>query len=337
MKLKEKISLKSFNSFGIDASADFFTEVFSEDDIAEALDFVRTKKLPLLVLGGGSNILFLDNFKGLVLKNSIKGISVEEETDDYLLVKIGAGEVWHEFVLWAVARGLGGVENLSLIPGCAGAAPIQNIGAYGVEIKNVFERLEAIHTETGERKVFTAAECKFGYRDSVFKNECKGQYIITQIFLRLNKKPVFNTSYGAIEEELKQKGITQFTVKAISDAVIRIRKSKLPDPAELGNAGSFFKNPEIEIEAYEALKEKYPDIPGYRSGKNMKLAAGWLIEQCGWKGKVIGQTGSHKKQALVLVNYGQASGREIYALAMKIKKSVFEKFGVVVEAEVNVV
>lgn len=337
MNVREKFSLKHFNTFGIDVKADFFTEVFTEEELTAALGAENLNAMPVLILGGGSNILFLDNFKGLVIKNSIIGISVLQETDDHVLVKAGAGEVWHSFVLWCVERGYAGIENLSLIPGCVGAAPIQNIGAYGVELKNVFHSLEAIHLLTKEKRIFSAVQCKFGYRDSVFKNEYRNQYAITQVMLSLNKKPVFNTSYGAIEEELKKSGITEITIKAISDAVIAIRQSKLPDPAMLGNAGSFFKNPEIETAQYEELKKKYPQMPGYPAGSNIKLAAGWLIEQCGWKGKSVGHTGSHKNQALVLVNYGNATGSEIFSLAMEIKKSVFEKFGVVIEPEVNVV
>ncbi|HKR07058.1 MAG TPA: UDP-N-acetylmuramate dehydrogenase, partial [Bacteroidia bacterium] len=286
----------------------------------------------------GSNVLFTKDFAGLVIKNYIRGINVIEENENTILVKSGAGEVWHDLVLWGLEKNAGGIENLSLIPGCVGAGPIQNIGAYGVEIKNVFEGLEAVHIYSGETRKFNFDDCRFGYRDSVFKNELKDQFVITSVTLRLNKHPVFNTSYGAIEAELERMGIKKLSVKSISDAVIRIRRSKLPDPAVIGNAGSFFKNPEVTKEKYLQLKSSAEKIAAYDlPNGNVKLAAGWLIEQCGWKGKVVGNTGSHKDQALVLVNYGNASGKEIFGLATEIQRSVKEKFGVEIEKEVNVI
>jgi UDP-N-acetylmuramate dehydrogenase len=274
----------------------------------------------------------------MVIKNSIKGISIVKENENHVWVKAMAGEVWHEFVLWCINHNLGGVENLSLIPGCVGAAPMQNIGAYGAEIKQVFDRLEAVELLTGQVVTFTNMQCKFGYRESIFKNEAKGKYIITSVTFKLNKNPEFNITYGAIQQTLHEMGVSSLSLKAISDAVIQIRKSKLPDPAVLGNAGSFFKNPEVDKSLYDQLKVEYPTLVGYPTlGNKIKLAAGWLIEQCGWKGKVIGNTGSHKDQALVLVNYGNATGNEIYSLALDIQASVKQKFGVEIVPEVNVV
>ena len=338
MKIQNNISLKPFNTFGIDVSAKYFCEITSVDELKELLSFEIALVEKKLVLGGGSNILFTKNFDGLIIKNNITGIAVSEENDEELVVRSSSGEVWHKLVLWSIEKNLGGIENLSLIPGCVGAAPIQNIGAYGVEIKNVFESLDAMYIQTGELRKFYFDDCKFGYRDSVFKNDLKGQYIITSVNLRLNKHPVYNTSYGAIETELGKSGIKELSVKVISDAVIRIRQSKLPDPSVIGNAGSFFKNPEVTREDYLLLKSNYEKIASYDlPNGNVKLAAGWLIEQCGWKGKVVGNTGSHKDQALVLVNYGKALGIEIFNLASEIQQSVKEKFGVEIEKEVNVV
>jgi UDP-N-acetylmuramate dehydrogenase len=338
MKIQNNISLKPFNTFGIDVSAKYFCEITSVDELKELLSSEIAKPGKKMVLGGGSNVLFTKDFDGLIIKNNLRGIGVEEENGNSIRIRAGAGEVWHDLVLWSLEKNTGGIENLSLIPGNVGAGPIQNIGAYGVEIKNVFEELEAIHIYTGETRKFNSRDCRFGYRDSVFKNELKDQYVITSVVLRLTKHPVFNTSYGAIETQLERMGIKTLSVKAISDAVIQIRKSKLPDPAVIGNAGSFFKNPEVTREKYLQLKSSYEKIAAYDlpEGK-VKLAAGWLIEQCGWKGKVVGNTGSHKDQALVLVNYGNASGKEIFDLATEIQFSVKEKFGVEIEKEVNVV
>lgn len=292
----------------------------------------------LLILGGGSNVLLTQDFEGMAIKINMKGISVVEETDTHVWVKAMAGEVWHEFVMYCIDQNLSGVENLSLIPGCVGAAPMQNIGAYGVEIKDTFDKLEAVEIATGEVVKFTNADCKFGYRESIFKHEAKGKYIISSVTFKLSKKPVFNVTYGAIQQTLEKNGITELSVKAISDAVISIRKSKLPDPNVLGNAGSFFKNPEIPLSQFELLKQNHPTIVGYPTMPGfVKVAAGWLIEQCGWKGKVVGRTGSHKDQALVLVNYGGAEGQEIWQLAMDIQASVLAKFGVTIQPEVNVI
>lgn len=336
--IKRNVSLKAYNTFGIEAKADYFAEVSHVNELEELLRQFDFKTTPLLILGGGSNMLFIDDFKGLVLKNNLQGIEIVFEDEHNLRVKAGGGVVWHELVLWSVSKNLGGIENLSLIPGSTGASPIQNIGAYGVELKDSFYDLEVTEILTGNTKTFSHADCNFGYRNSVFKNELKGKYIITSVTLQLKKQPVFNTSYGAIEQELKKNNIDKPSVKAISDAVIAIRKSKLPDPAVLGNAGSFFKNPEISQQQFEELQKAHPVIPHYPAAHgNIKLAAGWLIEQCGWKGKRMGNTGSHKDQALVLVNYGGAKGNEVYQLALDISKSVKEKFGVDIQPEVNLI
>ena len=337
--IQQNISLKPFNTFGIEATAAYYAVAESVDDIKEILTSPEVKGRPLLVLGGGSNMLLTQDFDGLVLHIKIKGFTIVEDNEEHIVVRVGAGEVWHEFVLWAIANGYGGIENLSLIPGSVGAAPMQNIGAYGVEIKEVFHSLEALHIESLTSRAFGKEECRFGYRESIFKRDVKGQYIITQVSFTLNKKPVFNTSYGAIETELNAMGIAKerADVKAVSDAVIHIRQSKLPDPAQIGNAGSFFKNPVVSTEKVAELKAQYPDMPAYPSGENQKLAAGWLIEQCGWKGYREGDTGVHKNQALVLVNYGNAKGNEVYALSEKVLQSVKEKFGVELEREVNII
>jgi UDP-N-acetylmuramate dehydrogenase len=337
MNIQENISLKSLNTFGIEAKAKLFTEFDSVEELKNILSHPQYKNEKLLVLGGGSNLLFTSEiFNGLVLQNKIKGIEITKESEQEVVIKVGAGEVWHDLVLYTIYKNWGGLENLSLIPGTVGAAPMQNIGAYGVEIKDIFISLEAYEIATGNIKIFSLEECKFGYRSSVFKQEAKGKFIITSVLFKLSKQPSFNTSYGAIGDTLKQMGVTQVSVKAISDAVISIRQSKLPDPKEIGNAGSFFKNPEISTTTFEKLKTDFPTIPSYPTVPGMtKVPAGWLIEQCGWKGKVVGHTGVHKNQALVLVNYGQAKGEEIKALSIEIQKSVKEKFGIELEAEVN--
>lgn len=337
MEIRTEYSLKNLNTFGVEAQARWYAEFHSIEELQSLLAHPAVKNVPKMILGGGSNILFTRDYPGIILHNRIKGIQIAEENEKDLLVKAGGGDTWHDLVLYAVGKNAGGIENLSLIPGTAGAAPIQNIGAYGVELKDTFESLEALAIETGEQRVFTAAECEFGYRDSVFKRHLKGKYIITSITLRLSKTPVFNTSYGAIAETLRDMGVTDLSVKAVSEAVCHIRRSKLPDPAILGNAGSFFKNPEIDEQAFEALKARYPDIPSFKTvpGK-VKVPAGWLNEQCGWKGKIIGDTGVHKHQALVLVNYGNARGEEIKKLAEAIQRSVLQKFGIALETEVNI-
>lgn len=335
MQVQENISLRPYNTFHTKANAKYFASFSNTDELEELLDFGM--KYPKLVLGGGSNILFTRDVDGLVLKNEIKGITELHEDNEYVYVKTGAGEIWHQFVLYCIQKEWGGVENLSLIPGNVGASPIQNIGAYGVEIDDVFWSLEAYHLQDKKIKTFTKTDCEFGYRESIFKKKYKGQFIILNVTFQLRKDPRFNTSYGAIEQELERMGIQEQSLKAISDAVINIRTSKLPDPAIVGNAGSFFKNPVVDFDKCQSLQSIFPNIIAYSSGNNkMKLAAGWMIEQCGWKGQRKGDAGCHEKQALVLVNYGNASGKEIYDLSEEIIQSVKDKFGVVLEREVNV-
>ena len=338
MKIQENISLKNYNTFGVEAKAHYFAEVHDLHELKYATEFAKINHIKILFLGGGSNLLFTQDFDGLVIKLNLKGISEEILDENHVLVSAKAGENWHEFVMYCVERGLGGIENLSLIPGTVGAAPMQNIGAYGVEIKDTFDRLEAVDIATGVKRIFTNADCRFGYRDSVFKNEEKGQYIISNVLFRLDKNPVFHISYGDIQKTLEQMSVKELTIKAISEAVIKIRRSKLPDPAEIGNAGSFFKNPEIPASQYEALKNEHPDLPGYIINEEIvKVPAGWLIEQCGWKGKRLGNIGVHARQALVLVNYGGGKGIEIKQLAERIQASVEERFGICLHTEVNFV
>lgn len=335
MKIQENISLKPFTTFGIDKKAKFFTTVETLDELKAALLAAKEKQLPVFILGGGSNILLTRDIGGLVIKLEIKGINLVKEEGDQLWVEVGAGEMWHELVLHSIEQDWAGLENLSLIPGTVGASPMQNIGAYGVEIKDLFASLQAMHRETLEMQSFDSEACQFGYRESVFKQAFKDQYVITSVTFRLSKTPNFHLEYGAIREVLAANGIDQPSIRAISDAVIQIRQSKLPDPKEIGNAGSFFKNPTIPTIQFDALKASYPSIPGYPSAEGVKVAAGWLIEQTGWKGKRIGEVGVHVKQALVLVNYGGGTGEEIKKLSEQIQASVYDKFGVQLQAEVN--
>jgi UDP-N-acetylmuramate dehydrogenase len=338
MNIQQNISIKSYNTFGIDARAKYLASFNSVSELEEILDSKLLTTVSKLILGGGSNILFTKNFDGLVLKNEITGIELIKEDERYLYVKAGAGENWHQFVLYCLKHNYAGVENLSLIPGNVGASPMQNIGAYGVEIKDVFYQLEAYHLKDETVHTFSLNDCEFGYRESVFKKKYKDQFIITSVVYRLHKQPSFNTTYGAINIELENMGVKELSIQAISQAVINIRSSKLPDWEVVGNAGSFFKNPIIKNEQLEQLKSSYPNIVSFPSGQEYsKLAAGWLIEQCGWKGYREGDAGCYLKQALVLVNYGNAKGEEIYQLSEKIIQSVKQKFGVLLEREVNVI
>ncbi|HXA03097.1 MAG TPA: UDP-N-acetylmuramate dehydrogenase [Cytophagaceae bacterium] len=338
MYLRKDLSLKSLNTFGIDAKASYFGEFYSVMELQNFIADPEFHQVEKLILGGGSNLLFTKDFDGIVLHNKIKGKEIIEHNDEYAYVRAGAGEIWHEFVLFCIENGFAGLENLSLIPGTVGAAPMQNIGAYGVEIKDSFAHLEAVNIIDGKIYTFDKESCQFGYRESIFKKELKGQYIITSVVFKLSKKPQFNISYGAIKTTLEEMGIENISIKAISDAVCSIRKSKLPDPAVIGNAGSFFKNPEIPETQYDALKARFPDIPSYKTTPGMvKVPAGWLNEQCGWKGRIVGRTGVHKNQALVLVNYGNATGAEVKKLSEDIKRSVKEKFGIELEIEVNII
>lgn len=337
MQIRENISLQPFNTFGIQAHARYFAPFTTVDELKELLSYKQQATNPRLILGGGSNILLTKDFDGLILKNEVGRIEVVQEDQEYIYVKAGAGVNWHQFVLYCIDKNYAGVENLSLIPGNCGASPMQNIGAYGVEIKDVFHELEAFHIEDQVIKTFSLEECQFGYRESVFKRQYKGQFVIISITYRLRKRPLFNTSYGAINQELEHMGVKELSIQAISQAVINIRTSKLPDWREVGNAGSFFKNPQVSNAKYLELKEVYPSIVGYPQGEGTKLAAGWLIEQCGWKGYRKGDAGCYPKQALVLVNYGNATGGDVYALSEEIIQSVKDKFGVELEREVNVI
>lgn len=338
MDLQENATLQPYNTFGIEASTRYLVRINSLPQLQEFIAHPTLSKLPRLILGGGSNVLFTQDWEGVTLLNELKGIEIISEDENDVVIKAASGENWHSLVMYCVERGFGGIENLSLIPGTVGAAPMQNIGAYGVEIKNVLETVEFFDFESNSVKIFTNSECEFGYRESIFKRELKNKVFILGITIKLSKKPTFNTSYGAILQTLEENKVEELSVKAISDAVIQIRQSKLPDPEKLGNAGSFFKNPEILTEKYKILKEKFPDMPGYLvNSEKTKVPAGWLIEHLGWKGKVVGQTGNHKKQALVLVNYGDAKGNEIYEHAQKVIASVKQYFDIQLIPEVNVI
>lgn len=338
MQIQENISLKPYTTFSIDAKARYFGKFESTEQLQSLLTSNLKPQTSNLVLGGGSNILFTKDFDGLVLKNEIKGISKVNEDEEVVYVQAGAGVNWHQFVLYCIENEWAGVENLSLIPGNVGASPMQNIGAYGVEIREVFHELKAFHLKEKTNYTFGLKDCDFGYRDSVFKRKYKDEFVILKVTYKLRKKPVFNTSYGAIEQELERMGVKKLSIKSISDAVINIRSSKLPNPAEIGNAGSFFKNPEINHAQFSMLKAQFPSIVGYPlPDGNIKLAAGWLIEQCGWKGFRRGDAGCHERQALVLVNYGTASGKDIFILSEEILQSVLEKFGVKLEREVKII
>lgn len=327
-------NLKEYNTFGISVNADRFAQFSSIEELQAILN--HRNGSDLLILGGGSNLLLTKDFNGLVIKNNIKKFEIITETTDFVIVESGAGENWHFFVLNCLEKGFGGLENLSLIPGSVGASPMQNIGAYGVEIKDVFESLSAYNIKTGELHFFNKEDCSFGYRESIFKTKVKGEYIILSVTFRLTKNPIVNSTYGAINEQLKIMGIKDPTIKQLSDAVIAIRQAKLPNPKIIGNAGSFFKNPIVNIFLLEKIQTLHPDIPNYPADNGRKLAAGWLIEKAGWKGKTFGACGVHKLQALVLVNYSNSTGKEIYELSSRIIEDVFEKFGVSLEREVNI-
>ena len=338
MTILEYHSLQPYNTFGIDVSAHYFCTIKTKDEIEQVIKEELKNYSKFLFIGGGSNILFCSDFEGLVIENKIEGIEIIKEDNDFVWIKSLSGTNWHDLVLYCVERNYGGIENLSLIPGTVGAAPMQNIGAYGAELKDVFIELEAIDVKTAETKIFTKNDCNFGYRNSVFKNEEKGKYFIYSVTLKLSKHPKVNVSYGDIQKILDAKNIADPTIENVSDVVIAIRESKLPNPKEIGNAGSFFKNPEIESALAEKIKMNYPEMPKYDlPNGNVKIPAAWLIEQCGWKGKRVGNTGNHDKQALVIVNYGNASGNEIRQHALTVQQSVLNKFGIALEAEVNMI
>ena len=337
LQIQENVSLKNFNTFGIDVKGRYFVEINHQDDLAELFMDPQWQQMERLVLGGGSNMLFVKDFDGLVILMNIRGMEHRIQHPD-VFVEAGAGEVWNDLVNFCVDRGYAGMENLSLIPGSVGASPIQNIGAYGVELKDVFESCNAFEIATGTFRTFSQADCNFGYRDSVFKTSLKGRYIIVSVKFRLSLITNINLKYGAIEQELINRGIKEPGIKEISAVVSHIRVSKLPDPSTIGNAGSFFKNPVIGRDQFMMIQLRFADIVHYPAGNmHVKLAAGWLIEQCGWKGKIVGHTGTWKNQALVLVNHGGATGEEVYNFSSQIIDSVYTKFGVLLEREVNII
>ena len=338
MTLIENCSIKPYTTFGIEAKARYFVRVSTVEELSEALKHPLVAGLPVLILGGGSNVLFTKDYEGLVVKIDFKGISVDHQKEDTVLVSAGAGEDWDNFISFCVGKGYAGLENLSLIPGVVGTCPVQNIGAYGVEVKDTIDHVTVYDRNTGQICVLTNAECHFGYRESIFKYSAKGRYIITSVAFSLSLSPVFHTQYGAITAELARMGVNSLSLSAIRNAVISIRSSKLPDPLVMGNAGSFFKNPSIDAFQYERLQDSFPEIVAYAlSDGSYKLAAGWMIEQCGWKGYRKGDAGVHAHQALVLVNYGQATGSEMLELATAIQSSIESKFGIALEMEVNVI
>ncbi len=336
MKILTNTSLKAYNTFGINASAKQFIEIQHEDELMHLLKRFYTEEI--FVLGGGSNMLLTKDIDKTVFYINILGKKIVEEFENHVIVEAKAGENWHEFVNWTIEKGYGGLENLSLIPGNVGTAPVQNIGAYGVELKDVFVECEAIHRQTTNTRHFSLQDCEFGYRQSVFKSALKNQYIITKVRFKLTTQThQLNKSYGAIKTVLESKGIERPQPKDISEAVIEIRQSKLPDPKEIGNSGSFFKNPVIESSVFSQLKRQFPNIPSYAVSETLtKVPAGWLIEQTGLKGFRVGDAGVHAKQALVLVNYGNATGKQIQNLAFLVQKKVIEKFGILLEPEVNI-
>lgn len=336
MTIHENYSLKNYNTFGIDVKARFFAEVTGLMQLRKLLDLsVYPNRF---VLGGGSNLLLIDDIDALVMHIALKGIHIFEEEEDYVIIKAMAGENWHELVLWCLERDYGGIENLSLIPGNTGTAPIQNIGAYGVELKDVFVSCEAMDMESLELVELTNKDCQFGYRDSIFKGVAKGKYIITSVKLRLTKKAhIIRTDYGGVQDQLEQMGVKVPGIQEVSKAIIHIRQKKLPDPSLLGNSGSFFKNPVLEKSRLLPLQDKHPEMPVYEVSETLaKLPAGWLIDQCGLKGYRQGDAGVHERQALVLVNYGKASGQDVLQLARTVQDRVEEEFGIRLEPEVNI-
>ena len=338
MNVIENYPLIKLNTFGIDVKAKYFTSINTVNELIEIKKSEKFKDHELLILGGGSNILFTKDFNGLVILNNIKGKEIVDQNDDSIILKIGAGENWHELVMYCVDNGWGGIENLSLIPGNTGTAPMQNIGAYGVEIKETFVELEALEISSGKIVKFSNSECEFGYRESVFKNKMKNKYIILNITLELNKNPILNINYGDVKAILETKKIETPKIKDVSNAIISIRQRKLPDPKKIGNSGSFFKNPIIDINLLKLIEGKYPNVVSYKINENkFKIAAGWMIEKAGWKGKKFNNFGVHENQALVLVNYGLANGKEIFNLSEKIILDIKEKFGITLEREVNII
>ncbi|MEQ8325234.1 MAG: UDP-N-acetylmuramate dehydrogenase [Vicingaceae bacterium] len=338
MQIERNISLKQYNTFGVQVRADYFAAINKIADFQELLLHKSYEQRNKMILGGGSNVLFTKDFDGLVIKNNLKGIDVIEENENHVWIKCGAGEVWHDLVLACIDKNYAGLENLSLIPGMVGASPMQNIGAYGVEVKDFVARVACFDMASGEAEIYQGSECEFGYRTSIFKTKYKNRKFIEYVVFKLNKKATFNTSYGAIEQELERLNIQELSLKAISQAVINIRSRKLPDPKLIGNAGSFFKNPVIDEDKANKLLNKFPNIPLYPAPQGLKkVAAGWLIEKAGWKGKRVNDHGVHQAQALVLVNYGGATGSSILQLAEDIQQSIRELFDIELEKEVNVI
>ncbi len=338
MNIIANYPLLKLNTFGVDVKAKYFVSINTVNELIELTKTKVFKDLQLLILGGGSNILFTKDFDGLVILNNIKGKEIIDQTQESIFLKIGAGENWHELVMYTVDNKWGGIENLSLIPGNTGTAPMQNIGAYGVEIKETFVELEALEISSGKIVKFNNSDCEFGYRESVFKNKMKNQYIIVNITLELKKNPVLNINYGDVKAILESQNINNPSIKDVSDAIISIRQSKLPDPKIIGNSGSFFKNPIVSLNQLELIKKKYPNVVNYKINENeFKIAAGWMIERAGWKGKKFNNYGVHEKQALVLVNYGLANGMEIFNLSEEIILDIKDKFGIKLEREVNII
>lgn len=337
--IQQNVSLQPYNTFGVAVNADYFCEITTIDELKQALTFAKENQQKIMFLGGGSNVLFTKDFDGLVILLSLEGISEEIADENHVLVSAKAGENWHEFVQYCLDKNYGGLENLSLIPGNVGTSPMQNIGAYGTEIKDIFHSCTALNIQSGTIETFNLEQCRFGYRDSLFKQEGKGKYVILEVrFLLTTKRHSIKVEYGAIRSELAKMGVATPTIQEVSKAVIAIRESKLPDPKKIGNAGSFFKNPVISKTQYEKLQNEFETIPGYPSQDEIKVPAGWLIENAGWKGKQIGNVASHQLQALVLINAtGRATGEEIYDFSSKIILSIQEKYGITLEREVNII
>lgn len=336
--IKKNVDLAPYTTLHVHSDAAWFARVGNQEELVSLLGDPTVQSRKKFILGGGSNVLFVDDYEGMVIRVAISGRQIVRENAGHVWLRVGAGENWHRTVRYCVERGWGGIENLSLIPGTVGAAPIQNIGAYGVELQDVFASLRAVEIATGREQIFKRDDCRFDYRDSIFKQELKGRYVITDVTLKVSKQPELNTSYGAIREKLREEGISEPTIEDISDVVIAIRNSKLPDPSQLANAGSFFKNPVVPNPVFESLKTDYPSIPGYAVDEShTKVPAGWLIEQTGWKGRVKGNVGTYRQQALVIVNHGNAIGREILELAREIQQTVKEQYDIELVPEVNIV
>lgn len=335
---RRDVDLAPYNTLGISARAERYVEIEALSDIRAVLEHPAARERPLHILGGGSNVLFLGDVEGIVVRVNIRGREVIRQDDESVWVRSGAGENWHELVSWAVERGWGGIENLALIPGTVGAAPIQNIGAYGAELSTVFEQLTAVDMDSGGKRDFNREECRFAYRDSYFKGAGRGRFLVGEVVLRLSRQPRVNTSYGSLRDHLQKKGVHEPGIRDVFEAVKEIRRAKLPDPGDLANAGSFFKNPVISRRRFRELRERYPEMPHYPAGEEkIKIPAGWLIEQAGWKGRRVGPVGTYRQQALVIVNHGGASGKQVWELARKISSEVRGEFGIDLDPEVNII